>query len=89
MIPHFYQCPFYFIDYVIAQTCAFQYWIRNEENPGEAWESYFKLCQAGGSLHFKQLIELAELQSPFEEGCLESIVGKVSAWLDGVDVAKL
>ncbi len=89
MIPHFYQCPFYFIDYVIAQTCAFQYWIRNEENPGETWKSYLKLCQAGGSLHFKQLIELAELQSPFEEGCLESIVEKVSAWLDAVDVAKL
>jgi hypothetical protein len=30
-----------------------------------------------------------ELQSPFEEGCLESIVGKVSSWLYGVDVAKL
>ena len=35
MIPHFYQCPFYFIDYVIAQTCAFQYWIRNEKIPGK------------------------------------------------------
>ena len=43
----------------------------------------------GGSLHFKKLIELAELQSPFEEGCLESIVEKVSGWLDGVDVDKL
>jgi hypothetical protein len=33
------------------------------------------------------LIELAELKSLFEEGCLESIVKKVSAWLDGVDLA--
>jgi M3 family oligoendopeptidase len=86
---HFYQYPFYYIDYVIAQTCAFQYWIRNEEDPEKTWESYLKLCQAGGSLHFKQLIELAGLQSPFEEGCLESIVEKVSAWLDAVDVDKL
>ncbi len=86
---HFYQYPFYYIDYVIAQTCAFQYWVRNEENPKKTWESYLKLCQAGGSLHFKQLIELAELQSPLEEGCLESIVEKVSTWLDGVDAAKL
>ena len=86
---HIYQSPFYYIDYTLAQTCAFQYWIRNEENPEETWESYHRLCQAGGSLPFTGLIKLAELQSPFEEGCLESIVEKVSAWLDGVDVAKL
>jgi M3 family oligoendopeptidase len=89
MQTHIYQSPFYYIDYTLAQTCAFQYWIRNEENPEETWGSYHRLCQSGGSLPFTGLIKLAELQSPFEEGCLESIVEKVSAWLDGVDVTKL
>ena len=81
--------PFYYIDYVIAQSCVFQYWIRNEENPEETLGSFHGLCQAGGSLPFAGLVELAGLQSPFEEGCLEFSVGKVSAWLDGVDMAKL
>ena len=55
----------------------------------KTWESYEKLCRAGGSLPFTGLIKLAELKSPFEEGCLESIVEKVDAWLDAVNVAEL
>ena len=38
---------------------------------------------------FTGLIKLAELKSPFEEGCLESIVEKVDAWLEAVNVAEL
>ena len=86
---HIYQCPFYYVDYTLAQTCAFQYWMRNEEDPVKTWESYEKLCRAGGSLPFTGLIKLAELKSPFEEGCLESIVEKVDDWLDAVKVAEL
>ena len=86
---HIYQMPFYYIDYTLAQTCAFQFWIKSEENREEAWLDYYRLCQAGGSLPFTALVELAGLKLPFDEGCLESVVEKVSNWLDSVNVSSL
>ena len=86
---HIYQMPFYYIDYTLAQTCAFQFWMKSEVNLERAWEDYFRLCKAGGSLPFTGLVELAGLALPFEDGCLESVVEKVSDWLEGVDVASL
>ena len=35
------------------------------------------------------LVELAGLKLPFDEGCLESVVEKVSNCLDSVDVSSL
>lgn len=86
---HIYQMPFYYIDYTLAQTCAFQFWIKSEENREKAWEDYYRLCQAGGSLPFTGLVELAGLKLPFDDGCLESVVEKVKTWLDEVDVSSL
>ena len=86
---HIYQMPFYYIDYTLAQTCAFQFWIKSEENREQAWSDYYRLCQAGGSLPFTGLVELAGLKLPFDDGCLESVVEKVSNWLDSVDVSSL
>ncbi len=86
---HIYQMPFYYIDYTLAQTCAFQFWIKSEENREKAWGDYMRLCKAGGSLPFTGLVELAGLELPFDDGCLESVVQKVSNWLDSVDVSSL
>lgn len=86
---HIYQMPFYYIDYTLAQTCAFQFWIKSEENREKAWEDYYRLCQAGGSLPFTGLVELAGLKLPFDDGCLENVVEKVTDWLDKVDVSSL
>ena len=86
---HIYQMPFYYIDYTLAQTCAFQFWIKSEDNREKAWEDYYRLCQAGGSLPFTGLVELAGLKLPFDDGCLESVVKQVSKWLDEVDVSSL
>ncbi len=86
---HIYQMPFYYIDYTLAQTCAFQFWIKSEENREKAWGDYMRLCKAGGSLPFTGLVELAGLELPFDDGCLESVVEKVSNWLDSVNVSSL
>ncbi len=86
---HIYQMPFYYIDYTLAQTCAFQFWIKSEENREKAWGDYMRLCKAGGSLPFTGLVELAGLELPFDDGCLESVVQKVSNWLDSVNVSSL
>ena len=86
---HIYQMPFYYIDYTLAQTCAFQFWIKSVENREKAWDDYVRLCKAGGSLSFTGLVELAGLELPFKDGCLESVVDQVTKWLDEVDVAAL
>ena len=86
---HIYQMPFYYIDYTLAQTCAFQFWIKSVENREKAWDDYYRLCKAGGSLPFTGLVELAGLELPFKDGCLKSVVDQVTKWLDAVDVAGL
>jgi M3 family oligoendopeptidase len=82
---HIYNSPFYYIDYTLAQICAFQFWKRSRENQEEAWEDYVKLCKLGGSMSFIKLVEAANLISPFEAGCVESVVGVIDGWLDSVD----
>ena len=86
---HIYQMPFYYIDYTLAQTCAFQFWVKNEKDSKNAWSDYVRLCKAGGSLSFTELVSLAGLESPFDDGCLESVVKHVNEWLDGIDPKEL
>ena len=83
---HIYQMPFYYIDYTLAQTCAFQFWIKNEKDHDSAWQDYLNLCRAGGSLSFVNLVKLAKLNSPFEDGCLENVVKYVNKWLENFDI---
>ncbi|CAH2716533.1 hypothetical protein BACCIP111895_03720 [Neobacillus rhizosphaerae] len=86
---HIYNSPFYYIDYTLAQICAFQFWKRSRENQEEAWVDYVKLCKLGGSMSFTRLVTAANLISPFEDGCVESVVGEIENWLNSVDDKKL
>jgi M3 family oligoendopeptidase len=86
---HIYATPFYYIDYTLAQVCAFQFWVRANENRGKAWADYVTLCKAGGSMPFLELVKLAGLESPFDDGCVEKVVKKIENWLDSVDDSKL
>lgn len=84
---HIYQSPFYYIDYTLAQICAYQYWIKMQDDFKGAWKEYLGLCQAGGSLPFLKLVDLAGLKSPFSEGTLEGVAASIEAWLEKVDDA--
>ncbi|GGF93311.1 oligoendopeptidase F [Paenibacillus aceti] len=82
---HIYTTPFYYIDYTLAQICAFQFWKKMHENREAAWADYLHLCRQGGSLSFTELVKVAGLISPFEEGCVTSVIGSIEAWLDEMD----
>jgi len=82
---HIFQSPFYYIDYTLAQLCAFQFWKRMNEDYKSAWADYLKLCKAGGSKSFTGLVEYAGLKSPFEDGCVASVIGDIENWLNQVD----
>lgn len=82
---HIFASPFYYIDYTLAQLCAFQFWKRSNEDFKSAWSDYLRLCQAGGSQSFVKLVELAGLTSPFEDGCISSVIGDIEGWLNSVN----
>lgn len=82
---HIYNSPFYYIDYTLAQICAFQFWKRSREDQESAWKDYLHLCQLGGSKSFTKLVAEANLISPFEEGCVESVIGTIEDYLNSVD----
>ncbi len=82
---HIYRSPFYYIDYVLAQVCAFQFWARSIDDNKNAFSDYLKLCKAGGSKPFLELVQYANLQSPFEEKTLVETMAKVESWLDKID----
>lgn len=86
---HIYASPFYYIDYTLAQICAFQFWKRSRENHEDAWKDYLHLCQLGGSKSFTKLVEEANLISPFVEGCVESVIGSIEEYLNSVDDSAL
>lgn len=82
---HIYNSPFYYIDYTLAQICAFQFWKKSQEDHEAAWKDYVGLCKLGGSQSFLNLVDAAGLISPFEDGCVESVVGVIENWLNSVD----
>lgn len=85
---HIFSTPFYYIDYTLAQVCAFQFWVKDRENHKNAWEDYLALCKAGGSLPFLELVELGNLDNPFVDGTIKRVVKPLKEWLDNIDDTK-
>lgn len=86
---HIYTSPFYYIDYTLAQICAFQFWKRSREDFASAWKDYMHICKIGGSLPFNAIVKEAGLISPFEDGCVDSVIGEIESYLNSVDDTKL
>jgi M3 family oligoendopeptidase len=86
---HIFEVPFYYIDYTLAQVCAFQYWIKSQEDHAKALSEYINLCKLGGSKSFVDLIGSAKLQNPFKKGVVSEIVAPIKAYLDSIDDTEL
>lgn len=82
---HIFASPFYYIDYTLAQICAFQFWKKDQENHEIAWKDYLRLCNVGGTMSFVKLVKHANLISPFEDGCVKSIIDVIEDYLDKTD----
>ncbi len=82
---HIFMSPFYYIDYTLAQICAFQFWQKAEQDRPKAWQDYLRICQAGGSKSFLELVELADLSSPFEASTMATTMAPVEAYLASID----
>lgn len=84
-IAHIITMPFYMIDYALATICALQFWVKAQKDWEGAWRDYLRLCNAGGTRSFTELLQLANLKSPFEESTLKDIADFLSNWLAGVE----
>ncbi|MHC1748629.1 MAG: M3 family oligoendopeptidase [Cellulosilyticaceae bacterium] len=82
---HIFKSPFYYIDYTLAQICALQFWKKSREDQKAAWEDYMAICKVGGTKSFLEIVKLGNLKSPFEDGCVSSIVTAIDSWLESID----
>ena len=78
---HIFECPYYYIDYVLAQLCAFQYLIRMKQDYKAAWNSYLELCKMSAGRFYPELLEAAGLQVPYEAGFIREMVDELKAKL--------
>ena len=74
---HLFLYPFYYIEYALAQICAFQYYGRMKEDRKTAWNDYLNLCKAGGTKGYFELLKIGNLLNPFKEGTVEKATGHV------------
>lgn len=86
---HIFFQPFYYIDYTLAQICAYQYWIKFNEDRKKAWHDYLNICKVGGSQPFLEILKTGNLKSPFEDETIKSVIGPVKSFLDNIDDTEL
>ena len=78
---HIYLYPLYYIDYCMAQTVAFQFWIASMKDRADAWARYLCFADAGGTRTFEGLVEEAGLKVPYAPGCIREIGEAISNWI--------
>ena len=79
---HIYISPFYYIDYCLAQTVSLEFWAMIKRDKAAAWEKYMAYTRLGGTLTFRELLDRARLDSPFEPETLKAVAEAAKAWLD-------
>ena len=85
---HIFGVPFYYIDYTLAQVCAFQFLVEMTKNQPKAWKKYVKLCKCGGKYPFVQLLEKNHLRNPFIEGNVAKVIKPLKKILNSFDESK-
>lgn len=78
---HIFVCPFYYIEYALARIGSLEYYSRMADDFHGAFEDYHRLCLAGGTKGYRELLALGNLSDPFEEGTVEKVVGAVTKLL--------
>ena len=85
---HVFGTPFYYIDYTLAQVCAFQFLNEMRKNPSKAWKKYIKLCKFGGKAPFVNLLKANNLRNPFIDGNVKKAIKPLIKILNSFDISK-
>lgn len=79
---HIYVSPFYYIDYVLAQAVALQFFLAHNADKPDAWRRYLALVNKAGAETYTGLVKAAGLRTPFEAGAMRSVSEAVSGWIE-------
>ncbi|MDD2262978.1 MAG: M3 family oligoendopeptidase, partial [Clostridia bacterium] len=74
---HIFLYPFYYLEYSLAQICAFELYSNMKKNRSSAWEDYYRLCKSGGSKGYFELLEIANLNNPLKPETVRKAVNEV------------
>ena len=74
---HIYETPFYYIDYCLAQTAAFQFLLASRADYDDAFARYLRLSKQGGEKVWTELLQEAGFRSPFEPGALKTLAAEL------------
>lgn len=85
---HIFGAPFYYIDYTLAQVCAFQFLVEMDKNQPKAWKKYVKLCKCGGRYPYCTTLAKNHLRNPFEEGNVAKVIRPLKKILNRFDESK-
>ena len=83
---HIYESPFYYIDYCLAQTAAFNFLLASLEDYDDAFARYLRLSRQGGEKVWTDLLEEAGFTSPFTPGALKDLSARVETVLEKIKV---
>ncbi|WP_304969460.1 hypothetical protein [Romboutsia ilealis] len=70
---------------LLKPPCSLQFWKKIREDRENGWKDYLDICKVGGTKSFLEIVKIGNLISPFEDGCVESVIGTIENWLDNVD----
>lgn len=71
---HIFLYPFYYVDYAMAQMGTFEFYTKMKEDRKAAWADYYKLCAAGGSMGYFDLLKYSGLHKVLEDGSVKIIL---------------
>ncbi len=74
---HIFACPFYYIEYALARIGSLEYYGRMADDFQGAFEDYHRLCRAGDTKSYPELLALGRLSNPFAEGTVERVMDTV------------
>ncbi len=83
---HVMKWPFYYIDYVLAQVTALQFWALDQENHEKAWETYLIFLKTSGRYSFSEMLDQAKMNSPFEAETLKELAQKAQDFMNTLKV---
>ena len=71
---HIFECPFYYIEYGIAQIGALQVWANFKKDPKKAIDDLFRAESLGSSRPIKELFAAANIKFDFSPKTLEPLM---------------
>lgn len=79
---HIFETPFYYIDYCLAQTAAFQFLLASLDDYDDAFMRYMRFSRQGGEQVWTALLAEAGFKSPFETGALKEFAEQIEVLLN-------